>query len=923
MILRMLLKYISSGIIRNNGTIASNGQQTNFGSGSIGLYFANDTIYGLGIGNAENANITATSISGDAKAISSTYISLYDGGIVNQGTLSAESAIDNAYGIYLISLFSTNNFNIHNLSTGSITATANSTTAKKNSVGIYLESDVINSTLSNAGNITATGPKSAGIEIYKNGDLAITNTDISNSGNITSTSLSTYQYSNFAKGILVTVEEGSVTIDDSNITNTATGNITLNALDTASGIEVYSDGALTLTGSTILNQGLIDATSRDGSAYGIKVSYNYGGTFTQNNTTIQNDGNISVSAFDSAYGIALAAQGTSSLIKNTGTITAYGMNARGINSYGMSDETATINNEGTINVNGTDWAYGIVAGGTAGTIDNSGTVNATINNEFDVDAFSINTFSSSGISVTNSGTLNGNIRVAGELTNSGTISLPYNANISAGNNSNPLIETFINSGTLKIGLLTDGQTTTYSQLTTTAATFNTGSVINVNVLSSSTQVALLSGTTLENVVSSNSLAINDLTITDNSALLDFEYIEDGETIDLTAVEAQVSGNTGTTTGNITNHTIAGNGSSNAYRAALILDTFSSDTVTYPEMTQLVGQLNLLATDAEVAAALESTTPQTTSATVGAASQISNGIAGIVEQRQQANISTGLNSGDAMFASKNVWLKTYGSIGKQNDKDDMNGFGVNSYGLGMGIDAEYKDKQSIGIALFYTKANVDVNNVSQTSDLDVFTTLVYGNVPMIDDKTNFLYQLGYALQQTDSTRNLFTGETAKAEYTSKTASIDLKVMRDYAINKSFLLQPMVSTTYRHFDNPAYSETGAGANSLNVDAFTSSEILLGIGTLAHYKLDENSKIIGNVKVDYDAKGDNASVTSAFQGASGVTFETDGIDNGRWSYDAGVGYEREVKEGHNFNVTYNYQGKGSDYSNNVISAKYTYTF
>ncbi|GAB1466580.1 hypothetical protein MASR2M54_20800 [Aliarcobacter cryaerophilus] len=83
------------------------------------------------------------------------------------------------------------------------------------------------------------------------------------------------------------------------------------------------------------------------------------------------------------------------------------------------------------------------------------------------------------------------------------------------------------------------------------------------------------------------------------------------------------------------------------------------------------------------------------------------------------------------------LNLFASIGKQGDKNNINGFDLKTYGLGLGFDTEYKDNQKVGLALFYTNGKVDTNSVNQTADLDVFTGLVYGNVPIIDDKTNFL------------------------------------------------------------------------------------------------------------------------------------------------------------------------------------------
>ena len=349
-----------------------------------------------------------------------------------------------------------------------------------------------------------------------------------------------------------------------------------------------------------------------------------------------------------------------------------------------------------------------------------------------------------------------------------------------------------------------------------------------------------------------------------------------------------------------------------------------DAGTYTQMSTIFTALNALATDKEVAQKVDETTPQTATSSVSASNHVAQGISNIVTQRQNVNLGAGINSGDEMFVEKNVWFKPYGSIGSQNDKDGINGFDINTYGLAFGVDGEYEENQTFGLGFFYTNANIEVNNVQQSSDLDIFSLVAYGSNSIIDDKTKFMYQLGYAIQKNDSSRFVsLTSDTATSKYTSKTASVDLKVLRDYRVSEDLLLQPMVSSTYRHFSNPSYSETGAGALNLDVQKFTTTELLVGLGTMAHYKLNDNSKIIANVNVDYDLHDRTTTVTSSYQGASGVTFDTDGIDNGRWSYDVGVAYENQIDDLSNINFSYNYQGKGSDYSNNVISAKYTYKF
>ena len=369
--------------------------------------------------------------------------------------------------------------------------------------------------------------------------------------------------------------------------------------------------------------------------------------------------------------------------------------------------------------------------------------------------------------------------------------------------------------------------------------------------------------------------------------------------------------------------VLANAESNTKRSAQTLQNIK-DNGSYTAMSSVFTALDNVSTDSQKAQKIEETTPQTATSSVSASNHVAQGISNIVTQRQNVNLGAGINSGDEMFVEKNIWFKPFGSIGKQNDKDGINGFDINTYGLAFGIDGEYEENQTFGLGFFYTNANVEVNNVQQSSDLDVFSLVAYGSNPIIDNKTKLMYQLGYAIQKNDSSRFVsLTSDTATSKYTSKTASVDLKVLRDYRVSEDLLLQPMISSTYRHFSNPSYSETGASALNLDVQKFTTTELLVGLGTMAHYKLNETSKIIANANVDYDLHDRTTTVTSSYQGASGVTFDTDGIDNGRWSYDVGVAYENQIDDLSNINFSYNYQGKGSDYSNNVISAKYTYKF
>jgi outer membrane autotransporter protein len=51
--------------------------------------------------------------------------------------------------------------------------------------------------------------------------------------------------------------------------------------------------------------------------------------------------------------------------------------------------------------------------------------------------------------------------------------------------------------------------------------------------------------------------------------------------------------------------------------------------------------------------------------------------------------------------------------------------------------------------------------------------------------------------------------------------------------------------------------------------------------------------------------------------------GIDNGRWKYVAGLGYDVDVNNQNNINLSYNFQGEGSKYTNHGLALNYRYKF
>ncbi|MCT7472182.1 autotransporter outer membrane beta-barrel domain-containing protein [Aliarcobacter cryaerophilus] len=680
---------------------------------------------------------------------------------------------------------------------------------------------------------------------------------------------------------------------------------------------------------------------------GNKLSTAFGiSAVSSENGSLVNEGSINVSAKakDVAFGVATEFWGwwdndeyslLEGTFSNSGTINAFAQSDKYAVASGLSTDAlvkdSTIINSGLISSNAVSkdvkkaFAYGLVGSELVNsTITNSGTIEAKVNGKLNNQGFSLDYEDTSGSKITNekTGKLYGNIYLGdnGQFVNKGFVSLPYNANVLntiqyLNDDGKPdgtrkgavYISNLVNSGTIEIGAFKNSNSKIENtQILTKNATFNAGSKLNVRVEAGSK--AFVKGDRLEQVISAtNSLTINELKV--NSATLKFEEVEVkplAANNNVKYIDLVVS--------KVNSFSEAGNTQGNAKNVSQVLDKLSTD----PTLGSLVTNLRNL-NEADLNRALDTLTPTIAAAIANTSSQISTSVSNVVSSRNRL----GASSGDEMvLGNSTLWSKAYGSLGKQKEKDGINGFDLKTYGLGLGYENEYKDGQLLGTGLFYTNANVDINGVSQKTDVDAYSLALYGNNLLKDNKTTIYYQGAYTWQKNDSKRDLFDGTQANAKFTTKILSLDLAVGHKIAINDLFDLEPKLGVTYKHYSNPNYSETGSSAN-LTTNKFTSSELLGNAELNIGYKINDFSKITAMAGVGYDFKNDNNIVTSSFSAAPSNSFDTKGIDNGRWNYIAGLGYDVDVNNQNNINLSYNFQGEGSKYTNHGLALNYRYKF
>lgn len=684
--------------------------------------------------------------------------------------------------------------------------------------------------------------------------------------------------------------------------------------------------------TSIFNNGTIDASiiSKIGETFGI---LHYGEMIDESKIVNSSTGIInSIAEYDKvgvglnseefaqSFGIDVRSMKNKSSIINQGVIF--------VDSKNIADK-ATSYNFGIITASMMDEA----------SIVNSGKIEALVNGQLDSRASSIfNYYAESSALITNeeSGKLLGNIVLLADknkkdngtitLNNKGFISIPYNANKNSiilnddegrVDSIRPYIPNLINSGTIEIGAYKNSSgNIENTQILTKNATFQKGSKMQVSVLNGS-KVFNMGDTLAEVIKSTNKLTVDELTLNqtklvDNSAILDFEYkiINDNQ-IDLVVSKINKIGDVISENNQnmINNNTIAD-----------ILDSFRNN----PLFENIISKIDAMESTGNISKAISSIVPSSATTLLNTSSQITSSILDVVSSRF-GNIKMGSNSGDEMIIDENrLWVKTFGSIGRQKDTDSISGFDLKTYGFGIGYDKEDEDiNQILGLSAFYTKANLKTNNINHKNDLDVYSIVGYGTTLLWDEKTSLYYQILHSWQVNNSQRELFTNEIAESQFVSKTISADLKIGHRIDLNEEIAIEPNLGINYSHFSNPAYKEKGGGVLNINSNKFTSSKVVGKIGTDLEYTVNKNSKLKASVSAGYNFKKSNRTVISSFENLPDSTFNLEGIDNGRWEYKAGIGYELNLNERNTIDISYNYLGEGSKYQNNTVTINYSYKF
>lgn len=272
---------------------------------------------------------------------------------------------------------------------------------------------------------------------------------------------------------------------------------------------------------------------------------------------------------------------------------------------------------------------------------------------------------------------------------------------------------------------------------------------------------------------------------------------------------------------------------------------------------------------------------------------------------------GLNgNGRQMGAENTGWVKVLGSSNKAAAIGDYDGYKVTNSGLVAGADAKVGNGV-VGGSFSYVSSNISQQDfrLGDTAKLNSGTLAVYGTQEYGDVFVDGA--LAFSQHSLASNRATAIARIAQADVDMNQTT--LKLSAGYRIgiddSKVNVLTPMVSVEAASLKQKAYTETGAGDLSLNVDSKNVSRTRTSVGVRFNTTIEGASTTFYPefmVALNRNNGMRNTDVVANYVGDTTATsFTTTGVVLPKSSYTVGAGLRFATSKTSEMQIGYRYEG------------------
>jgi uncharacterized protein with beta-barrel porin domain len=427
-----------------------------------------------------------------------------------------------------------------------------------------------------------------------------------------------------------------------------------------------------------------------------------------------------------------------------------------------------------------------------------------------------------------------------------------------------------------------------------------------------------------------------MSITDNSTVLDFKVVQNGNT--LRAVVGDVTfTNPLPTDGNTGNKNVSGVAGSLSAIALAPQPTppgapaFSTTPlgVAINRMVTLGDQQGLDA----LAKALGSLDAETVEGGSLSALQADTVAAATIDNRTAALRGyygfSGTMAGDPL-AINGFWLQGYGNETDQGIRDGVDGFDADTYGVGIGADAPLGERVILGVAFSYADTDVNMKQESRNQMIiDSYRLSVYGSYNADDYYLDG--QLAYAMNDYETERAISPLLTvspliAKGKHDGDQYNMRIRGGYPIATESGWFVTPTAEVNYTFLSEDSYTERGAGNLGLQLAADDVEVLVLSVGVKMAYPITTKNEVTWipefSLNYAYDTIGDEVEVDSNFVGVTGAAFITNGANVEQEALKAGFKVRAFSQGNFSFSAGYDYVDK-QDYDSQSLSATVRYDF
>lgn len=256
-------------------------------------------------------------------------------------------------------------------------------------------------------------------------------------------------------------------------------------------------------------------------------------------------------------------------------------------------------------------------------------------------------------------------------------------------------------------------------------------------------------------------------------------------------------------------------------------------------------------------------------------------------------SEGMASGDAEL-KHNMWIKLFGANGRHDAKDGYASAEDSIYGTIIGYDAPVGGGWTAGAAFGYAKTNVKMNDYRSGDGADIETYQLTGYFGRSFGRWYLDGMLALARQDYLTTRDTHLTGVAEGSFKGDLYGMRLLAGMPVTVRSGITLTPYAGLELARVNQHSYTETGAGALSLNVAANSADRVRSHLGAeLATLKKLQNGGVIRPaLKLNWRHEfRDDGVVTNTSLVGGGSQFETLGqsINSDVFGLSARLNWER----------------------------------